>query len=101
MTKIRDEDLAEVARIFNAAISIGQGHRGAQIVAEAFAVDRTTAWRHITSARQAGLITGREGHYPRKTRWMSGPDRNSSWMACVECRQPWPCPDFLDNQKDS
>lgn len=90
MAKIRPEDIAEVARIFNLAVEIGQGHRATQIVAQAFGCNRTTAWRHVTQAREQGLIaTSDDTHYPRRVRWTDG---SASWSACVECRHPWPCP---------
>lgn len=88
MTKIVDADLPEVARIYNVAFEIGQGHRATQIVAQRFGVQRSTAWRHLKLARDAGLVRiFEEGHRPGRARFSSGP----TWPACVECHQPWPC----------
>lgn len=89
MTKIVPEDLVEVARVYNAAYDIGQGHRAVQIVAQRFGCDRSTAHRHVEKARDAGLLViFPEGHDPMRVRPLS---KGTSWVACSTCRTPWPC----------
>ena len=99
MAKITEPDLQEVVEIYLTAIKIGQAHRAVQIVAQAFSVSRATAWRHLERAREAGLLS-KIDHLPQRARWSSG---GPSWLACSECRYPWPCPDAADffKQKES
>lgn len=98
MTKIRDEDLPGVADVYRKAFEIGQGHRATTIVAQAFGVQRTTAWRWIDKAVEQGLVQRYDGdHRPLRARWASASEANGgSWVACATCHTPWPCAEMGD-----
>lgn len=66
-------------------------HRAIQAVADELGVSRATAWRRLNMARESGLIPSLDQHRPASARW-SYEARGASWLACVECHQPWPCP---------
>lgn len=62
-------------------------------VAEMFGVTTTTVQNWLREARSLGMLASEPGtafvgsHQPRMARWSDG----DSWMACSECRAPWPC----------
>ncbi|OLT46481.1 hypothetical protein BJF85_16690 [Saccharomonospora sp. CUA-673] len=87
-------DLDEIADVYRAAVERTEHPRRA--VMNAFGMTRQTAARWIRLAREAGNLPPEQGkafaageHYPRRARF--GSDR-ATWLACAECRHPWPCP---------
>jgi hypothetical protein len=84
---VTGKQLDAAARAYEAAIKL-QPHRATQLVAEALGVSRATAIRHIARAREMRLITDYGDHGPRRVRWS---DSSEAWLACSNCRSPWPC----------
>lgn len=88
-------DLHAIAEIYRQALDVGEYPVTA--VMRMLGKPRSTAGRYVSRARQAGLLPAtRQGsarghagsHAPRRARWL---DETSSWLACADCKQPWPC----------
>jgi len=96
------EMINRAAAIYRAAGLTGLAPSKA--VAGALGVSPATAGRLIRQARDSGkLPDSKKGvanfaaseHTPRKVRWSDG---SESWLACIKCKQPWPCePAIEDN----
>lgn len=84
----RHEQLVEFVEAYRAAYDT-KPHKATTLAAKTLGLSRATAIRRLAAAREAGLwVDGL--HRPRRVRWTRG---EGSWLACAECRQPWPCPE--------
>jgi hypothetical protein len=92
-------DLIPIARTYLLSVHHGVAVPKVVVMRE-HGLSRDQAGAAIRAARDAGLLPyvhrGQSSpkdsadHWPRMARWTNAGGRES-WLACLNCRQPWPC----------